>query len=405
MAQDTAAQDNVTGITGADGTNVAAGLADPQYGFVNFNTTFGFQFPDGDFYNMGTIAAGSTGTIHVGGALDEMSVFVVRFLEDGTQVLAEGNGIDGLAIFTADPGAFTWSLSFQAATTTEYFVVVVDQTDETGLAELVSQSSPYVLSTSLADAEAQSSAYQGGSFALTGTSGAEGSFVVNGSDGGSDIDPDSGVGIDDLIELAGGDAAELLQGGAVRDLIRGLAGNDTLFGGALDDLLYGNIGLDVLYGNQDQDTMFGGQQDDVGYGGQGNDVAYGNFGNDVLYGNFGGDTLFGGQGDDVMFGGQGDDVLLGNLGDDFLIGNLGSDTMTGGGGADEFLLGTNQGGDFVTDFNGDAGDIISHLDDVEVTQGSQGVLISAVNGDGSITLIGVDLADFQSTWLVDLRVA
>ena len=37
MAQDTATQDNVTGT--AD-VGVAAGLADPQYGYANLNTIF-----------------------------------------------------------------------------------------------------------------------------------------------------------------------------------------------------------------------------------------------------------------------------------------------------------------------------------------------------------------------------
>lgn len=402
MVQDTAAQDN---ITGAEDVLVAAGLADPQYGYANFNSTFGFQIPDGDFYNLGSIDAGSVGTIYVGGALDEISVFVVRFLDDGSQVLASGNGIDDQAIFTADASASTWALTFTADATATYFVAVVDQTDATGLGDLVSQSVPYVLSSSLADAEAQSASYQSGSFDLTGTSGAEGSFTVNGSEGGTTIDPDEGQGISELIELSGTDIGELLNGSDAADLIRGMGGNDSLLGGLLADILYGNQGADVLYGNQDDDTLFGGQDADTLFGGQLDDVTYGNFGDDAVYGNAGSDVLYGGQDNDLMYGGQGDDQLFGNRGDDLLAGNLGADTLTGGSGADRFLLTANQGADIVTDFSGDEGDTIVHTTDVTVTSVADGVLISADDGDGSLTLLGINLADFESSWLVDLRVA
>tara|TARA_B100001123_G_scaffold59120_2_gene63799 strand:- start:1453 stop:2655 length:1203 start_codon:yes stop_codon:yes gene_type:complete len=399
MAQDTATQDNVTGT--AD-VGVAAGLADPQYGYANLNTIFDIAIPDGDFYNLGTIAGGSSGTIHVGGALDEISVFVVQFLEDGSQVLAPGNGIDDQAIFTADPAATTWSLNFTAPETGTYFVVVVDQTEADGMTGVVSQSSPYVLTTDLAVAQAQSSSYQGGSMALTGTSGAEGSFTVNGSEGGETIDPDSGEGIVELLQLSGTDDPELIQGAELAEQIFGFAGNDILFGGAGGDVIYGNTGDDVVYGNLDNDILYGGRQIDVVYGGQHDDVLYGNLENDIVYGNAGNDTMFGGQGEDIMFGGQGNDNLRGNLGNDTLFGNLGADTLTGNAGSDSFVLSANQGADIVTDFDIAGGDRVLAFTSFTQSEVNGNVVLEATNGDGSLTLLGVDLASFESALPITL---
>ena len=393
MAQDTAAQDNVTGS--AD-VSIAAGLANPQYGFANAVDTFGIRIPDADFYNLGQRAAGVSGTIHVGGALDEISVFVAQYQTNSTSALASGNGTDGLAIFTADPNATTWSLNFTTTVESNLFVVVVDQTEQDGQTGVVSQSSPYVLTTDLAVAEAQSASYRGGSFALTGTSGAEGSFTIDGT-GGETISPEDGEGIGELISITGGDAEDVLRGEAAGEVIRGLLGNDQLFGGGGTDLLYGNVGLDILYGNQGNDTMFGGKDTDIMFGGQDADVAYGNLGNDFAYGNNSNDTLYGGQGNDTLFGGQDDDVLFGNADDDTLFGNKGADTLTGGGGSDRFALTANQGADIVTDFNIAEGDRVLAFTQNTVSEVNGNVVLSASGGDGSLTLIGIDLATFNNS--------
>ncbi|MEO0393353.1 MAG: calcium-binding protein [Pseudomonadota bacterium] len=393
MAQDTATSDN---ITGSADVSVAAGLANPQYGYANALETFGIRFPDADFYNLGSQAAGVSGTIHVGGALDEISVFVAQYDAGNASVLANGNGAEGKAIFTADPNAVTWSLNFTTTIQSNLFVVVVDQTEQDAMTGVVSQSSPYVLSSDLAVAQAQSTSYRGGSFDLTGTSGAAGSFTINGS-GGETISPEDGEGVGELIRISGGSEGDILRGEALGELIRGLAGNDTMFGGGGADQLYGNLGLDFLYGNTGGDIMFGGQDGDVLFGGQDGDIAYGNAGADVAYGNNGDDTLFGGQGADTMFGGQGDDQLFGNRDDDVLFGNRGDDTLTGGGGADRFAIGANQGDDIVTDFNIADGDRVLAFGQTTAAEVNGNTVLTASGGGGTLTLVGVDLATFNSS--------
>lgn len=393
MAQDTATQDNVTGSVSF---TIAAGLAEPQYGYANVNGVFGIRIPDGDFYNLGQRTAGTTGTIHVGGALDEISVFVAQYeSESSTSILANGNGLDGLAIFTADPNATTWSLTFTTTIDAHIFVIVVDQTEQDGMTGVVEQASPYVLTGDLAIAQAQSSSYQGGSMALTGTSGAEGSFTIDGT-GGVDVTPGDDEGIAELLQIAGSDNPELIQGLELAEQIFGFAGNDTLFGGAGGDVIYGNTGDDVVYGNLDNDILYGGRQIDVVYGGQHDDVLYGNLENDIVYGNAGNDTMFGGQGEDILFGGQGDDNLRGNLGNDTLFGNLGADTLTGNAGSDSFVLSANQGADIVTDFDIAGGDRVLAFTSFTQSEVNGNVVLEATNGDGSLTLLGVDLASFES---------
>ena len=62
-----------------------------------------------------------------------------------------------------------------------------------------------------------------------------------------------------------------------------------------------------------------------------------------------------------LSGGSGNDALTGGQGDDVIIGGDGADTMTGGDGSDQFILGSIQTLDTVTDFNAGAGsdDILS----------------------------------------------
>ena len=122
----------------------------------------------------------------------------------------------------------------------------------------------------------------------------------------------------------------------------------------------------------------------------------GGYGHDTISGNAGNDTMFGGQGEDVMFGGQGNDNLRGNLGNDTLFGNLGADTLTGNAGSDSFVLSANQGADIVTDFDIAGGDRVLAFTSFTQSEVNGNVVLEATNGDGSLTLLGVDLASFES---------
>jgi Ca2+-binding RTX toxin-like protein len=108
-----------------------------------------------------------------------------------------------------------------------------------------------------------------------------------------------------------------------------------------DDTLIGSSGNDVIYGLRGNDSLDGGLGNDTLYGGKGSDILLGSSGNDIL---------FGGQGDDTLLGGDGNDILFGGKGDNLLNGGLGNDTLTGGIGVNKFVIATNSGSDFITDF-------------------------------------------------------
>jgi len=129
--------------------------------------------------------------------------------------------------------------------------------------------------------------------------------------------------INDLEEVNGTPANNMLGGTASDQLSRGLGGNDRIYGVGGNDLLDGGDGMDSLYG------------------GDGNDTLYGGSGNDTFYGDAGNDSILGGAGDDFCFGGNGDDLIDGGAGSDRLYGNGGSDT---------FVLEEGMGRDFIYSF-------------------------------------------------------
>ena len=85
----------------------------------------------------------------------------------------------------------------------------------------------------------------------------------------------------------------------------------------------------------------------------------GEFFHEDIFGGINADRLFGAGGDDRLFGRDGADLLEGGSGVDFLDGGSGNDTLTGGDGADWFSgAGFAGDDDVITDFDGDAGDVI-----------------------------------------------
>ena len=138
--------------------------------------------------------------------------------------------------------------------------------------------------------------------------------------------------------------ATLSNGGTVVNVenfsINSGRGNDSIRTGAGRDILYGGAGNDSLYGGADYDNL---------YGQAGNDLL--DLGDGDGDGN-GGDA-HGGAGDDQLLGGDGSDDLLGGDGNDLITGGMNSDFLTGGDGSDIFRYqNPNEGGDWITDFNG-----------------------------------------------------
>jgi len=85
----------------------------------------------------------------------------------------------------------------------------------------------------------------------------------------------------------------------------------------------------------------------------GSDRLDGGEGSDSLDGGSGTDDLYGQEGNDSLSGGAGTDYLYGEQGNDLINGGMDSDQLTGGDGSDIFsYLNPNDGGDVITDFNG-----------------------------------------------------
>jgi Ca2+-binding RTX toxin-like protein len=183
---------------------------------------------------------------------------------------------------------------------------------------------------------------------------------------------------------------------AERLTVNGLGGDDTFNGAA------GLAPLTLL-------ALNGGTGDDSLSGGDGPDLISGGDGNDKLDGDAGDDRLVGDRGTDTLSGGDGDDALVWNNGD-------GSDVMNGDAGADAVEInGAPTAGDiftaapnagrvlftrtnlvpFTVDFaaealavNGGGGD-----DQLTVSPGLQGLLVTADGGSGNDLLSGADEAD------------
>ena len=79
----------------------------------------------------------------------------------------------------------------------------------------------------------------------------------------------------------------------------------------------------------------------------------------VLQGTAGNDTLTATTGDDYILNGEaGDDVMTGDIGNDIFNPGPGIDIMTGGGGVDTFVITDGSGGNTITDFNINDGDLV-----------------------------------------------
>lgn len=178
--------------------------------------------------------------------------------------------------------------------------------------------------------------------------------------------------------LAGGDGVDRLQGGLGNDTLAGDELADELLGGAGSDRLEGGGGLDTLHAADpltpetedaaDRNLLRGDAGRDVLFGGAGLDTLDGGTEDDLLWGDAGADSLLGGEGADDLFGREGEDLLAGGEGADSLAGGAGADTLAGGAGPDRFTVDLSLAGldeatggapDWMLDFDGPGGDILS----------------------------------------------
>lgn len=121
---------------------------------------------------------------------------------------------------------------------------------------------------------------------------------------------------------------------------------------------------------------------------------------DLIAGGGGNDTINGGGGNDLIEGGSGDDELIGGAGDDRIVGGTGNDGLTGNEGKDLFVMQPGGGNDTVNDFE-DGIDLVdlrsfAQANALQAVDNAQaGSVILTFNDGSSITLKGIDLADFS----------
>ncbi|MCA0871917.1 hypothetical protein LCL97_13845 [Seohaeicola saemankumensis] len=191
----------------------------------------------------------------------------------------------------------------------------------------------------------------------------------------------------------------LLGDGADRLVNRGMIDGSVDMGDGADFVLNsGVVTGDILLGRGDD--VF------VGTNGSVDGIVDGGIGRDTLTGGNADDTLLGGAGNDNLAGRAGDDDLSGGNGRDTLDGGTGNDRLTGGAHGDVFVFQRHAGDDIITDFvdgvdridlsafsinPANISTVIAALSD----DGSGNTLLdlSAIGGNGSVLITGLDIAD------------
>jgi Ca2+-binding RTX toxin-like protein len=145
------------------------------------------------------------------------------------------------------------------------------------------------------------------------------------------IGPSSHLGIDTIVEAAGGgiDTLNFINSSAAIQLSLNSIADQSI---ALNVQLAALSGVEIenVIGGSAGDSIFGNGLSNRFSGGNGNDNLSGYLGNDELNGEVGDDFLSGDEGDDYLIGGVGNDYLTGGMGNDYLIGGVGNDTFDGG---------------------------------------------------------------------------
>ena len=199
---------------------------------------------------------------------------------------------------------------------------------------------------------------------------------------------------------------EVMLGSGEGEEIDAGDGHDVVLGGGGDDDLSGGSGNDWIMAGSGDDTVRGGEGNDFILGGSGDDKLFGGAGGDEVLGGSGNDTIDGGAGNDIVAGDGGDDTVSGGAGDDLVYGGLGDDTLAGGSGADTFVLGSGEGHDTITDFDGSSDRIqifahcgaldFSQLTFVALEDGSGTVIDLSAFGTGRITVLGINPDEFTA---------
>jgi Ca2+-binding RTX toxin-like protein len=245
------------------------------------------------------------------------------------------------------------------------------------------------------------------------------------------------IGAIEANSLIGGDGDDILGGGPGDDFLDGGTGFDTAryslasaavtvdlaagtaTGGHGNDTL---ISIERVVGSDHNDTLLGDTGDNVLEGGAGDDFLAGRAGSDTLDGGAGFDTasyglasgpisadlaagtviagpetdilidieaVNGSAFNDTLRGNIADNTLNGNDGNDFLVGRGGNDTLNGGNGLD------------IARFSGTRSDYTITPGGVP---GSSTVTDNVAGRNGTDTLTGVELTEFDNTYVLNQRV-
>ncbi len=233
--------------------------------------------------------------------------------------------------------------------------------------------------------------------------------------------------------VTGSQFVDALMGNSGNNVLNGLGGNDVISGGAGADTMDGGAGVDMLsyfyfansYGaampqstgvfvNLATNTAFGGHAEgDVisnfenVRGSAGSDTLIGSNGDNTLEGYTGNDTIDGAGGRDTLWGDSGNDVIRGGSGDDFIAGGSDNDTLTGGTGADMFFFNILDpyapGVDRIMDFEHGVDRIRFDIEgngnfaELNFTQSGGSTIITYDDVPGSLTLVGVEMAELTAS--------
>ncbi|MFC3613784.1 beta strand repeat-containing protein [Lutimaribacter marinistellae] len=216
---------------------------------------------------------------------------------------------------------------------------------------------------------------------------------------------------DNLLEVDNSvfDGNNLLRGEGGNDELRGDSGNDTLIGGIGFDTLVGGSGNDELHIDQEMDVVtelaLGGNDTIVSwlqsthlalYNHVENLHGAGGFGQQ-LYGNSNANRVSSDGEDAILYGNDGNDTLIGDVGSNIFVGGVGNDRIVSqlDGRRDLYDFTLGHGHDVVENFEVEFDEITMRTQDYEVLEDTAGVVLRSTDGSTSMTLEGVDYADFR----------
>jgi Ca2+-binding RTX toxin-like protein len=201
------------------------------------------------------------------------------------------------------------------------------------------------------------------------------------------------AGLDEPLNVLGGDGNDFIDGGTQNDTLDGEAGDDTLDGKAGSDILIG--GADTDPADYDltvnRNVSLDGAPND-GAAGEGDDVDTENVttagGNDVLTGDANANRLEGGNGNDTLDGGGGADTLNGDGDNDVLVGGAAGDILSGGLGTSDTVDYSAAAGPVTVTIGAGADDgEVGEADDVKAT------VENVTGGPGDDTITGSSAAN------------